>query len=197
MTENSISCLILAADATEAKQQVGSLLSQHGFNVTYATTSEACMDLFAADHWPLLIIDTDNGHRDFLDTLSQCKTPHFNLTTVVLVKRGDIKTTVHSMKAGAADCIEKPIDRTQLLTTVTILCRGPHNASPDANDKLTKTERLVLHLILDGQTSPEIAETLCRSPRTIDVHRRNIMKKMNVDGLVDLVRQTLGKGIHP
>ena len=60
---------------------------------------------------------------------------------------------------------------------------------------LTKTEIKVLHLILDGKGNKEIARILYRSVRTIEVHRWHIMRKMNVNNLVDLVKRAASMGL--
>jgi DNA-binding CsgD family transcriptional regulator len=52
-------------------------------------------------------------------------------------------------------------------------------------------ERTVLGYLLEGHTNREIADAMCRSPRTIEVHRRHIMKKFGAANLVELLRQTL------
>ncbi len=63
------------------------------------------------------------------------------------------------------------------------------NLSPRAS--LSKTERQVLHLILQGQTTAEAARTFHRSRRTIEVHRSHIMRKLQANGMVDLIRNVL------
>ncbi len=55
-------------------------------------------------------------------------------------------------------------------------------------------EAQVLQLILAGRTSFDIATELHRSKRTVDVHRKNIMRKLQATGLVDLIRRALEMG---
>jgi DNA-binding NarL/FixJ family response regulator len=62
----------------------------------------------------------------------------------------------------------------------------PH---PPVNQALTKIEADVLQLILEGKGNSEIAKIMCRSHRTIEDHRANILRKFGVDNLVDLVKQ--------
>ena len=52
----------------------------------------------------------------------------------------------------------------------------------------------ILQMILAGRTSVDIAAALHRSKRTIDVHRKNIMHKLQATGLVDLIKRALGMG---
>lgn len=60
---------------------------------------------------------------------------------------------------------------------------------------LTKREKEVLQLIVDGQTTQEIADILCLSTHTIESHRNNLMAKLNVNNVALLVRDTLQKGL--
>lgn len=191
MANSMAQCLILTADESGMSRHLMPLLAQEGYKAICSPLRETPLNLLDRYPWQFLVVDAGDGQPDVIDLLSRCKTTNPHIDVLALVRRGDIETTVQAMKAGAADCIEKPIDRTQFLTALSAL-RGPaRNHSTGIRQKLTKTEQLVLDHILDGQTSTEIAERLCRSPRTIDVHRYNIMKKLNVDGLVGLVRQSL------
>jgi len=70
------------------------------------------------------------------------------------------------------------------------------NASaPRSQRALTHMEVQILQLILAGKTSQDIAAHLHRSKRTIDVHRKNIMRKLQVCSLVDLIKRALGMGL--
>ncbi len=67
----------------------------------------------------------------------------------------------------------------------------------DPYDRLTNREREVLHLAAEGRTAPEIAERLCISPRTVEMHRRNMMQKLNLNSPADITRYALQRGILP
>lgn len=60
-----------------------------------------------------------------------------------------------------------------------------------AGATLTATEKVIAHHLVNGMTSKEIAQTLSRSPRTIEVHRANMMRKMEVRNGPELVRALL------
>jgi DNA-binding CsgD family transcriptional regulator len=62
---------------------------------------------------------------------------------------------------------------------------------PPRPDFLTRRERAVLARVVDGDTSKEIARELGISPRTVEFHRANIMKKFGAKNLADLVREFL------
>lgn len=65
----------------------------------------------------------------------------------------------------------------------------------DAYDSLTGREREVLHLAAEGQSHREIAQRLSISPRTAEVHRANLMRKLHLHNQTDLVRYAIRRGI--
>ena len=62
---------------------------------------------------------------------------------------------------------------------------------------LTKMEMKIIRIILTGKSNKEIAYRLSRSTRTIEDHRSHIMRKLEVDNIVDLTRKALEQGITP
>jgi len=68
---------------------------------------------------------------------------------------------------------------------------------PDLYESLTAREREVLHLAAEGHTSTEIAKRLFISPRTVETHRSNLMRKLGLETQTELVRYALRRGIVP
>jgi two-component system response regulator NreC len=62
---------------------------------------------------------------------------------------------------------------------------------------LTSREREVLHLAAQGLTSPEVANRLCISPRTVEVHRARVMHKLGLRNRMELIHYAVRKGILP
>lgn len=67
----------------------------------------------------------------------------------------------------------------------------------DSYELLTAREREVLHLTAEGYTSTEIAARLSISPRTVEMHRANLMRKLNLSNQTDLIRYAVRKGVLP
>ena len=99
------------------------------------------------------------------------------------------------MKEGSLDCIEKPLDGYTLRSKVEGLLDGQGRSSDLDCAHLTAMETLILKSVLEGRTTREIARDLHRSPRTVEVHRKNIMRKLGVSNVVGLVRQALKMGL--
>jgi DNA-binding NarL/FixJ family response regulator len=75
--------------------------------------------------------------------------------------------------------------------------RKAQEIPPDPYDRLTNREREVLHLAAEGHTSAEIATRLSISPRTVEMHRSNLMRKLGLGTQADLIRFALQRGILP
>jgi len=75
------------------------------------------------------------------------------------------------------------------------LQRGPAGEGDAPNDELTPREQEVLTLIAEGYSNNEIADRLVISAKTVDRHRENIMRKLNLHNRVDLVKYALRKGL--
>lgn len=104
--------------------------------------------------------------------------------------------TVNAMQAGATDFIQKPFNPDKFVASVQRAMRlaGERHARRMVDlkihrliEQLSAREREVLHGLLDGRTSKEIAVTLDISPKTVDVHRANVMK-MRVTSSAELIR---------
>jgi len=119
------------------------------------------------------------------------------------------------LNAGASGYVPKRAAPDELVTAIRTVSRGevflyPSLATrlvqgylrraeaddgPMIYDELTPREREVLILIADGLTNPEIAEQLVISVKTVDRHRENIMRKLNLHSRIDLVKYAIRKGL--
>src|SRR5262249_17751433 len=130
------------------------------------------------------------------------------LPIVFLTGHGDIPMSVRAMKAGAVDFLTKPVQRAALLSAVqAALARDAENRM--ARDKLgqlrsrfetsTSRERAVFTLVVAGKLNKQIAAELGTSERTVKAHRAQVMAKMQVASLAELVHvaeQLQGAGSH-
>ena len=68
-------------------------------------------------------------------------------------------------------------------------------ATLDVHDTLTAREREVLHLAVEGNTSAQVSGRLFISPRTVEIHRANLMRKLGLRSQTDLIRYAIRRGI--
>ena len=121
--------------------------------------------------------------------------PHA-LPVVFLSGHGDIPSSVLAMKAGAQDFLTKPVDTDVLLGAVEqAIARDRENRSKHAQldalrslvGTLTPTERKVFDQVVRGKLNKQIALDLGTAERTIKWHRHNLMQKLQVQSLAELV----------
>jgi len=106
---------------------------------------------------------------------------HFPWLHIVTVTAcGEVRLAVAAMKAGAADFQEKPVDQQELLSAVMEARKDTTETVSFPRETLSPVETQVLQLLLRGHTSREIGIALRHCPRTIEVHRRCLMRQFAV-----------------
>jgi FixJ family two-component response regulator len=126
---------------------------------------------------------------DGIELLNQVKKIAPWIPVIVMTGYADIPKAVHAVKSGAFDFIEKPFEVEKFIEIVKLALKQDQFYDSDIGKALTRTEKIILKLILNGKSNKGIAYTLHRSERTIEVHRSHIMRKLNVDNVVDLVKR--------
>jgi FixJ family two-component response regulator len=120
-----------------------------------------------------------------------------DLPVIVLTGHGNVQVAVHAMKAGAVDFIEKPFNNELLLDRVqkavaksvdTYEDRIKQDEILNRRKLLTPRERQVLDLVVAGESNKGIARHLHISDKTVEIHRANVMGKMQAKSLADLVK---------
>jgi two-component system response regulator FixJ len=117
------------------------------------------------------------------------------LPVLVITGFGDIPMAVKAVKAGAMNFIEKPLQKQSFLEAVQAAITQQCSSNLLKGKPLTAKEETVLRLILQGNSNREMAHMLHRSIRTIEDHRRHIMRKFNVDSVVGLVKRAAAMGL--
>jgi FixJ family two-component response regulator len=116
---------------------------------------------------------------------------------VFVTGHGDIPSSVRAMKAGALDFLTKPFNEHELLKLVhTAIAQDRERRTKQADldalqrryQSLTPREREVLPLVVSGFLNKQAAAHLGISEVTLQIHRTNVMRKMEADSLADLVR---------
>jgi two-component system response regulator FixJ len=162
--------------------------------IGYFSQGPDCLEKLSARPCDILIVDLEGSEREGLELLAQARRVAPWISTVAIVERAAVPTAVKAVKAGACECFEKPVEMDRLcemiekhLVRIALV--------PRSRRALTQMEIQILQLILGGKTSQDIAAHLHRSKRTIDVHRKNIMRKLQACSLVDLIKRAMAMGL--
>ncbi len=157
--------------------------------------ADDCLEQLQRHNCDLLITDVKMPGKDGLELLAEAKGMFAGLGVLVMSSYGDIPMAVRAVKAGAIDFIEKPFEWENFLAVVESAIEKNAARVLGSDKSLTKTEKTVLRLILEGKSNKEIGHTLGRSVRTIEVHRSHIMHKLEADNVVELVQKAAALGL--
>ncbi len=144
-----------------------------------------------------LVLDIRMPRMTGLDLQEKLKEKKSVLPIIFITGHGDIPMAVEAMRRGALDFMRKPFREQDLLDRINEALdsdAGKRKALVDRqqlNDKiasLTERERQVFHRVADGEMNKVIAMDLAISERTVEVHRSQVMKKLKVRTLAQLVR---------
>jgi len=149
----------------------------------------------------LLLIDYHMPGGDTAALVSRLKHTHAALRVVVLTGSSS-GPVLQQLMRGPADAVLPKDDSAQdLLAQLRRVCQGQRVVSAriqtligDGQAELTRREMQVLKLLCDGLSGPAIAESLSLSPKTVDKHRENIMRKLEVNSTVQLLQKVNARG---
>jgi len=187
MARRTIKNIFFVDDEPGVRKAVRLVVERDGHRVRCFENAVKCLSVLRTAECDMLITDVNMPEMDGVELLRHVKRIRPGLAVLVVSGYGDIPLAVRAVKAGAFDFMEKPLDGERLLAAI----RSLSQRSAEENmvgRALTKTENRVLRHLLKGMSNSEIAHRFHRSIRTIEDHRSNIMKKLGVDNVVDLVK---------
>ena len=141
-----------------------------------------------------------------LELLREIAAREWPLPVIFLTPPNDIATVVRCMKAGASNCLPKPVQRADLLEAVREAlaeCRAVRSRRAvqlrvrDMLEGLTPREREVLDLAVEGLLVKQIAARLGTAEKTVKTHKGRLMRKMQVRSTLALVQLMMTAGLSP
>lgn len=147
-----------------------------------------------------LILDVHLPGISGLELQQQLAGENIDLPVIMISGFGDVSTAVKAMKAGVLDFLEKPFkgqDLLDLIHNAVIKHKIDreknhfHHATLNRLNSLTQREKEVMGHVVAGTLNKDIAKKLEISIKTVEVHRANVMDKMCVSSVPDLVRASL------
>lgn len=197
--------LIHLVDDDEAIRHSASFMLRHaGFRVK--TYPDGVTFLAQADEAEpgCILLDVQMPGMDGLEVQDALNGRGVAMPVIVLTGHGDVAVAVRAMKAGAVDFVEKPYAKQSLVDALTraferLEARRREDVLADEArglvERLTPREKDVLLGLVDGQTNKAIAEALDISPRTVEIHRANLMEKLEAASLSTVLRIAFAAGI--
>jgi two-component system response regulator FixJ len=198
--------VFLIDDDEAVRESLQALLEAQGYAVTGYASAEAFLAGYRPAPAACALVDLRMPGMDGLGLLERLARDKIPLPVVMVTGHGDVPLAVKAMKAGAVDFIEKPYGNEAILGVVRAAIergrQGEQNLAAQVETSsriaaLTPRERNVLEQLVVGRPNKIIAHELRISPRTVEIHRANLMKKMQADSLSHLVRMALAAGVAP
>jgi two-component system response regulator FixJ len=189
----------LIDDDEHVRRALTFLLGTAGFAVRVYDSASLFLEKYQRGFSGCVVSDVRMPGIDGLELLKRLANIGAELPVIVMTGHADVALAVEAMKAGAVDFIEKPFPAEKLINAIRLALTQYDKAQPAAETEqvkarlasLTQREKEVLDGLLAGHPNKTIAYDLGLSPRTIEVHRANVMTKMGASSLSELVRMTL------
>ncbi len=182
------------------------LLSSFGYASAAYASAEDLLAVAAHLAPGCLIVDVCLPGMDGLSLQAELAARGVRHPVIVVTGHADVPLAVRAMKAGAVDLIEKPFSADDIIAAVRSAlarledARQHTMAAETALSRLallTPREHEVLVQLVAGRANKGIAHVLGISPRTVEIHRANIMEKLGCRSLAEAVRLALAAGLVP
>lgn len=204
--ENGDYIVHVVDDEEPVRKSLAFLLTMAGFTVRMHETATGFLAAASGIRNGCLVTDLRMPDMSGVELLRGLQAAQAMIPAIVITGHGDVPMAVEAMKAGALDFIEKPFEDEILIEAIKRAAERLAEKPPETDDvaaiqsrldQLSERERQVLSGVVAGLPNKTIAFDLDISPRTVEVHRANVMSKMHAKNLPELVRMALAADFGP
>lgn len=166
-------------------------------------SAQSFLDAFDSDRPGCVICDVRMPGMSGIELQERLRAMGSRIPMIMITGYGDIASAVRAMKAGAVDFLEKPVSDQVLLDFVQRAVVQDTASRADNRermrveqrfDRLTRREREVMELVVEGLSSKEIAARLGVSFKTVESHRAKVMRKMQAKSVPHLIHMNMRHG---
>lgn len=195
--------IFLVDDDVSIRRTLPPAVASRNYEVKSFDSAEAFLASYDGHSPGCVILDLNMPQMDGLTLQQEMKRRQWTLPIIFLSGFGTVETVAKAMKEGAVYFYEKPIEPPLLIERINEAIaidqanRRKHAHQLEIDERLrrlTRRQREVMELVVKGMTSKQIAEKLGRSIKTVEVHRSQILSRMNAQGVAELINMVLGKG---
>jgi FixJ family two-component response regulator len=203
---NESPVIYIVDDDPSMRKFLRRLVSLSGLQSETFTSAEEFLHSVHPDTPGCLLLDVMMPGLSGLDLQRELSRAGLHMPIIIITGHGDIPMSVQAMKAGAVSFLTKPLQNQELLDAIqeaANLARAARNRRQELSslrqhyELLTPRERQVFALVTTGGLNRQIAEELGISERTVKAHRKQVVKKMAVHSVAELVRIAERLGVTP
>ena len=197
MSDEELRLVHLVDDDEAIRRSVGFMLKTSGFHVRSYESGVELLKSASSLEPGCILLDIRMPGMDGLEVQSTLRAKGIGLPVIIMTGHGDVALAVQAMKAGAVDFIEKPFEKAVLLSAIEHGVERLKRSAADVDradeaavrlQALTPREREILDGLAKGLPNKTIAYDLGISPRTVEIHRANVMSKLGVRSLSEALR---------
>ena len=195
---NEVAPIVFVVDDDQMfRRSTERLIRAAGLNVQPFTSARDFLQHPRPEGPACLILDVRMPGLSGIDLQQELTRLGIDIPIIFITGHGDIPMSVRAMKAGAVEFLTKPFRAPVLLEAIhsalerdraALRKRSDSRVLRERFDQLTPREREVMALVASGLLNKQVAGKLNTSEATIKFHRANLMKKMQVESLADLIR---------
>jgi len=194
MTESSTTVFVVDDDPA-LRTSLETLLGTAGLQAETFASGREFFDAYAPNRPGCLVLDLRLRGESGMEVMDRLRAEHASLPVIVLTAHGDVPTSVHALKGGAIDFLEKPVRPTVLIARIREALeldrtsretRAAASAVEELAKRLTPRERQIAMLLMAGKRSKEIASMLGIGVRTVEGYRARMLDKMKVSSAAEL-----------
>jgi DNA-binding NarL/FixJ family response regulator len=194
--------ILIIDDDPSFRSMMEMILQMEGFEVRVASNGQSALSMLRDKRSDLVLCDIMMPEMDGYSLLDLLRGENTlaDIPFIFVTALGQRIEVRRGMSAGADDYLSKPFSADELLAAVTCRIRRHeminmqhgnsifHKEQAILSTKITKREHEILLMVGQGATSREIAERLGISLKTVEVHRENLMKKLDAANAASLAR---------
>lgn len=187
-------------DDDDFRDSVRLLCESVDLDVETFDSARGFLDVFEPSMHGCLVLDIRMPGMSGLELQEELNSRQAKLPIVFITGHGDVPMAVGAMKSGAFDFLSKPFSHQDLLDRIHAALAGEaerwaeddeFRELSERQERLTPRESEVMELVVEGLANKVIANRLGISQRTVEIHRSQVMEKMEAGSLAELVRMAV------
>ena len=200
MLDSARGLVHLVEDRADLRIQITDILQRSGFLTVVYERPVPFLDVLPTLSPGCVVANARLPDLDGLLLLRTVRGSGRPLRVILVADGGEVSVAVEAMKLGAADILQVPVDSQRVTDAVGTALKEAEllGAMQDFRinlARLTIRERQVFDLMVRGESSKSIARRLDISPRTVEIYRANVMRKMSAENISELIRTAVKSGV--